>query len=78
VSQHIEDDDLLNGLERLLIAARTIEHRDRRLILGLESDLRILLSKVQGRRDELARNLNAAGARSEAVNAYSRMARRGA
>lgn len=76
--QHGEDDALLDHLERLLITARMSKRRDRRWILGLQGDLRATLAKVQQRRDEIARNLNIAGARSRAVNAYSRTARSGA
>lgn len=73
-----DDDALLIHLQQLAVAARRIDGRNRRMILGLESDLKSLLVRLQDRRDELARNLNAAGARSQAVNAYARTARSGA
>lgn len=71
------DDALFGQLDRLVATSKTIPRRDRRLVLALESDLRAVRAALQSRSDALAQKLNMAGARSQAVTAYSRNASMG-
>jgi hypothetical protein len=73
-----DDDALLGRLDRLVAMAKTIrqpsQRQDRRLILALENDLRMLRTALGSRKDALAQKLNSAGAGSRAMSAYSRTA----
>ena len=74
MSSENHDDELFRRLERLMAMAKTIRRRDRRLVLSLESDLRVLRTALHLRSDALVQRLNIAGAGSKAVAAYSRIA----
>lgn len=68
------DEELFRRLDRLVATAKTIQRRDRRLILSLESDLRALRAALRLRSEALVQKLNVAGTGSRAVAAYSRVA----
>lgn len=74
MSAENHDEELFRRLDRLIAAAKTIRRRDRRLILSLESDLRVLRTALHLRSDALVQRLNIAGTGSKAVAAYSRIA----
>jgi hypothetical protein len=69
-----EDDELFRRLTRLTATAKTITRSDRRVILSLESDLRLLRKALLARSDALSATMRTAGAGSRAVSAYSRVA----
>jgi hypothetical protein len=74
MTETTEDDVLLGRLNHLVARSRTIRSHDRRLVLSLESDLRALRAALHARSDALAQKMSMAGARSQAVSAYSRIA----
>lgn len=68
------DDELFHRLTRLVADAKANARRDRRVILSLQSDLRMLRKALLQRRDALSETMRKAGAGSKAVSAYSRVA----
>jgi hypothetical protein len=69
------DEYLLAQLSRISAAACKLTDRDdRRHILALESDLRLIRATLTARCDALAEKMNAASAQANAATAYARCA----
>ena len=66
------DDKLFGRLRRLVESAKTAHLRDRRSILSLEADIRMLRAELNGRCAALTEQMNHAGRRATALNAYAR------
>jgi hypothetical protein len=67
------DHALLGRLRHLIHAARTMHQRDRRSVLALEADIRILRGALSARCDALTERMRAAGTRTAAISAYARI-----
>jgi hypothetical protein len=69
------DEQLLRRLRRIVVAARAIgPGGDRRRVLALESDLRLVRAALNRRCGMLVDKMNEAGAQLRAVSAYARCA----
>jgi hypothetical protein len=70
-----DDERVLMRLRRLGAAAEAMtEHDDRRRLLALESDLKLIREQLQDQCRRLSDQIKAASARTNAVTAYARCA----
>jgi hypothetical protein len=69
------DEQLFRQLRRIVMAAKAMRPGvDRRRLLALESDLRLVRAVLNGRCGLLVQRMNEAGAQLNAVSAYARCA----
>jgi len=66
------DAALLGRLRSLVQSAKTAHLRDRRSVLALETDIRLLRSELTRRCAALTDQMNHAGRQVTAINAYAR------
>lgn len=68
------EDELFGRLRRLAAEARTSRHRDRRVLLSLQHDIRAIRAALTEKRDAVSERLKASGQRISAITAYARTA----
>jgi hypothetical protein len=69
------DEQLFHRLRRIVMAAKAVgPGGDRRRVLALENDLRLVRAVLNQRCGLLVQNMNEAGAQLNAVSAYARCA----
>jgi hypothetical protein len=68
------EDELFVRLRRLAATIESNRHRDRRLLLALQNDLRSVRAELVARRDAVSDQLRETGRRFSAISAYVRTA----
>lgn len=72
MSESRNDEMLFGRLRRMVETAKTAHLRDRRSMLTLETDIRTLRAELTRRCAALTEQMNCAGRRTTALNAYAR------
>lgn len=67
-----KDDALFGRLRHLVQAAKTMQQRDRRRVLALAADIRLVRGQLAERRQMLNEQMRAASTRTTAISAYAR------
>ncbi|MET0968271.1 MAG: hypothetical protein ABWY18_03640 [Tardiphaga sp.] len=70
-----QDDALFGRLRHLVQAAKTMQRRDRRSVLALEADIRMVRGELNARCRMLTEQMRAASTRTAAISAYARIGR---
>ena len=72
MSETRQDDALFGRLRRMIASATTAHQRDRRNVLSLECDIRMLRAELNQRCAVLTEQMKEVGTRTTAINAYAR------
>jgi hypothetical protein len=68
------EDELIRRLHRLVAEVKANRHRDRRILLSMQSDIRTLRNALHEKCNALSEQMKASGRRVSAISAYARTA----